>query len=324
MQKSLILVVLSLAITSCQSFRSKDDPSQGIRREIANTNLLKRFIDDIARQTQNSARSYTSKQIERKVLEYIKRKEKDVAFGNWSKMGIMDDQVKHINGLYDDLPYMKKIHDWVSENITRIIKIETSIAESAYALMMRKSTSTINPYKVRVADANDMMMRRRDASSPLFESTAIKENLIKSKIRGIKNRKIRKVYQQNYLKVSKRADMTPSLKANYQVIFDSASDVEKLTGHSFMGQNGCHGMSPSVIAFKADIDLYAKNFLKEKAFKKAGRKFASVDDITATQRLTRAEVDEGLQEGFKRVLNYTDEEARIAVRRLKNKPCKVY
>ena len=86
---------------------------------------FKGFIDDIARQSQKSATKYTSDQIEKKVLEYIKRQEKDMAFGNWSKMGLLDDQAKQINGLYDDLPYMNKVHKWVSENITRIIKIET-------------------------------------------------------------------------------------------------------------------------------------------------------------------------------------------------------
>jgi hypothetical protein len=326
MQKSLFLVVLSLVIASCQSFRSSDNASSRVRREIANLNLLKGFIDDIARQTQKSATSYTSKQIERKVLDYIKRKEKDMAFGNWSKMGLMDDQVKQINGLYDDLPYMNKVHKWVSENITRIIKVETSIAESAYALMMRRSKPSINPYKNAVSDANEMMMNRRNSSSP-FQSTAVKENIIKSKIRQVKDRNIRKVYQENYTNISKRSDISPALEANYHEILESATKVTRKTGHSGMG-SGCKAFnekaSLEVLEMKANIDIYRARLIEEKAYQKAGREFASVDDISSAKRLTTKEIDDATEEAFENVLNYTREEARIAVRRLKNKPCKVY
>lgn len=326
MKKLALLLGLSMALASCQAFRSSDSPSRKVKREIANSRLLREFIDDIARQTQKSATKYSSEQIERKVLEYIKRKEKDMAFGNWSKMGLMDDQAKQINGLYDDLPYMNKVHKWVSENITRIIKVETKIAESAYDLIMLRSKPLLNPYKVAAGEANQMMLSRRNASSP-FASTFQKESIVKTQVRKTKDPTIRKVYQENFSSFNKRADLNPALEANYHEILESATMITRKSGHAGMGA-GCKTFnekaSLEILEMKANVDIYRAKLIEEKAYRKAGREFASIDDIPSNKRLSADEIDEATEEAFESVLNYTRAEAKIAVRRLKGKPCKVY
>lgn len=322
---SMILGVIAIT-ASCQSFNSFQSPSSKVKREIANSNLLRSFIDDIARQTQRSGTRYSSEQIERKILEYIKRKEKDMAYGNWTKMGLMDDQVKQINGLYDDLPYMNKVHKWVSENITRIIKIDTKVASSAYDLIMSRSKPLFNPYKTAMGEANQMMLNRRNASSP-FHSTAQKESLVKMQVRNTKDPGIRKIYQENFKEFTKRADLNPALEANYHEILESATTVTRKSGFRGMGE-GCKTFnekaSLEILEMKANVDIYRARLIEEKAYRKAGREFASVDDISSSKRLTQSEIDEATEEAFENVLNYTKAEAKIAVRRLKSKPCKVY
>ena len=62
--KNLIVMCLALAMfASCQSNNSSSaNYSSNASRGIANTKLLRSFIDDIAKQTQGTARRYTSEQ----------------------------------------------------------------------------------------------------------------------------------------------------------------------------------------------------------------------------------------------------------------------
>ncbi len=319
-------VLLSvLVLSSCQSFNSQG-PDMSAKREIANTGFLKGFIDDIARQTQGTANRMTSAQIEKKVLAYIKRKERDMAYGNWSKMGIMDDQAKNINGLYDDLPYMNKVHKWVSQNITSIIKVESRVAANAYKVIVNQTGKKFNPYKLTKKELNALTVAKRSSSSP-FESSHVREVFIKGEIRAVKNSKIRKIYQDNYKLYSQRVKSDPTIAANIDEILESATTVTKRTGHSGMGK-GCKTFnskaSVEVLEMKANLDIYRAKLIEEKAFRKAGGPFDKLDDISTSKRLTTQEIDEATEEAFEKVLNYTREEAKLAVRRLKRAPCQVY
>lgn len=324
MLKILPSTLLILIFNSCQSFNSVGHHST--QRKIANSTILKTFIDDIARKTQGTVNKMTSSEIEKKILEYIKRKEKNTSHGNWSKMGILDDQAVKINTLYDDLPYMKKIHRWVTQNITSIVPITPSTAKESYRAIINKSTDGFNPYALTEQELKALTISTRNSTSP-FNSSHMSEVYIKSKIRRIKDSSIRKLYQNNYKLYNSQINSNPTASANIHSMLDSATSITKYTGRSAMGK-GCKefhkNASVEILEMKANIDLLTDKLVQIKATQKAGKSFSSIDDIPKSSRLTSQEIDESRIEAFKKVLSYTDEEARIAVGRLKRSPCQVY
>jgi len=320
---SILLATFMLA--SCQSFHSVK-PNQ--KRYIANigSGALKGFIDDIARQTQGTANRMSAAQIEKKVLAYIKKKESSAAYGNWQKMGILDDQAKNIDNLYDDLPYMNKVHKWVTQNITDILPINPSMAESAYKAIVQRSGSGFNPYKLTQKQLQQLTTARASSTSP-FESSHIREVFVKGEMRTIASAETRALYQQNYKLYKARVKNDPVLATNIHETIESAMNITKRTGHKGMGK-GCKTFqekaSVEVLEMKANLDIYRAKIIEEKAFAKAGGPFDNIDDVASAKRLTTQEVDDATEEAFRKVLNYTDDEARLAVQRLKKAPCQVY
>lgn len=323
MKTVLNIAFMIFLLASCQTHQSV---SKNSGREIANTRVLKNFIDDIAIQSERSAQRYTSEEIEQKILAYIKRKEKDMAYGNWEKMGINKNQADDIKSIYDDGPHMIKVQKWVAENITKIIKISDDIAANAYNLMMRHSQSTINPYTFGRMQSGQMMFSRRNSTSP-FKSLNEKSERVVHEVSTIKDQAIKKIYMENYMSFTKRGADHPAISANAHEIVESATQITKKTGHSGMG-SGCKAFNEKasfeVIEMKANIDIYRAQLIEEKAYRKAGREFASIDDIPKQNRLTQVEIDEATEEAFENVLGYTKLEAKAAVNRLKGKPCQVY
>lgn len=325
MKKFITLSIMVLVFASCQSQRSWFSSSGS--REIANTRVLKMFIDDIARQSQKTAQRYTAKEIEQKVLEYLKRKEKDMAHGNWSKVGISKLQADDMKSLYDDVPHMGKVHKWVAENITKIIKVSDDVAAASYNVIVKRSKTSINPYKFGQQHSNQLMLNRRANSSP-FKSVNQKGQRVFHQVSEIKDQTIKKVYMENYLSFQKRAGNNPGVTSNAHEIIESATQVTKYTGKAGMGK-GCKAFNEKasfdVLEMKANIDIHRASIIQERAIaKNGGRSFASIDDVPAKNRLTTQEIDEATEEAFESVLGYTKVEARAAVKRLKGKPCKVY
>lgn len=325
MRKFITLIFLLTVLASCQSKRSWFNLSGS--RKIANTRVLKMFIDDIARQSQKTGQRYTTQEIEKKVLEYLKRKEKDMAHGNWTKVGISKLQVDDMKSLYDDVPHMNKVHKWVAENITKIIKVSDDLAAISYNTIVRRNTANINPYSFGKQQSNQLMLNRRTNTSP-FRSVNEKGARVFKQVSEVKDNAIKKVYMENYLGFQKRASNSPALTSNAHEILESATQVTKYTGKAGMG-SGCKSFNEKasfeVLEMKANIDIYRANLIQERAItKNGGRAFASVDDIPSANRLTAKEIDEATEEAFENVLGYTKVEARAAVKRLKGKPCKVY
>lgn len=80
----------------------------------------------------------------------------------------------------------------------------------------------------------------------------------------------------------------------------------------------------SIIANKADIDQLRAQIIEQKAYDKAGKVFNSFEEVAPAKRLTQIEIDDATIEAFKKVNAMTDDEARLALNRLKQDPCKIY
>ncbi len=307
-------------LASCQSFNSVPN------RTIANSGALKGFIDDIARQTQNTSNRMTSNQIEKKVLEYIKRKEANAAYGNWSQMGILDDQAKAIDGLYDDLPYMNKVQKWVTQNITDILDINPNIAQKAYKTILDSSPGGYNPYKLTNSQLDSLTLAAQDASSPFARGIKKREIFVKKEIRGVSNTSQRRILQENYKALNARVGTSPTVANNMHEIVEGAANISKRTGLPGLGK-GCKpfnaNASEDVLESFANVQNIRSKLVEAKAFEKAGGPFTKIDDVAQSKRLTQAELDEIDVEAFQKALNYTREEASLAVKRLKRAPCQV-
>ncbi len=124
-----------------------------------------------------------------------------------------------------------------------------------------------------------------------------------------------------------RGAQNPAIHANGQEIVESAALITQKTGLKAMGE-GCEQFSKTAsmetLEIKANIDLYRAQLVEERAVQKAGRQFASVDEIPEASRLTAQELDDITVQSFRDVVGYTDDEARAALARLKKKPCKLY
>ena len=183
-----------------------------------------------------------------------------------------------------------------------------------------------NPYKLSVNESSAQLTSRQQQTSP-FRSITHKQDVILKDIESIKDKGIQKLHRKNLAEFQKRGSESPSVHANGQEIVQSATVITRKTGLKAMG-DGCEEFTQNAaaetLAIKADVDLYRAQLIEDLAHDKAGRSFASVDDIPADKRLTQEELDYATQKSFQDVLGYTDDEARVALRRLKSKPCRLY
>ena len=314
-----ILLALLIGLVSCQSFHSYDSKEGSGRRYIANigSGVFKKFVDDISQQTRNTSSRMTTAQIEKKALAYVKQ--------NHKKLGLTKAQADDISSLYDDIPTMNGIHKHLSRHITDIIPINSNIAQKAYKSIIQKPGS-INPYGARGQSLRESTLAARNNASP-NSPTNFDDAIVRSEIRAIDDVAVRRVHQDNYKLYKKRLSDDPIAAANINEILESATVVYKRTGKSGMGK-GCkkftENASPEVLYQKRQVDDVRAALIEERAFEKAGGPFSKIDDVPASKRLTDAEIDDVTKESLKKVLNYTDDEARIAVDRLKRAPCQVY
>jgi hypothetical protein len=311
-----ILLVILIGLVSCQSFHSSKESG---RRFIANIGPLRfeKFIDDIVLQSKNTTSRVTKAQAEKKALAYIK--------ANHKKMGLTKSQADEITSLYDDIPAMNGIHKHLTRHITDILPINSNIAQKAYKSVIQKPGS-INPYSTQGMNLRDSTLAARSSNSPNSPAN-FDDALVRSEIRSIDDSAVRRLHQDNYKLYKKRLENDPIAAANINEILDSAAAVYKRTGRAGMGK-GCkkftENASPEVLYQKRQVDDVRAALMEERAFEKAGGPFSKIDDVPSSKRLTPDEVDEITEEALAKVLNYTREEAKTAVSRLKRAPCQVY
>jgi len=294
-----------------------DSESRGRYIAASNSQLFRTFIKSLSEQTGKEAHI-----LETQIVKYLKNQDDK----NWTKVGLKKSQANEISGLYDDLPHMNKVRKWVSENVTKIIRVETRIAAKAYALIKSETRTVLNPYKFHTPSTSAMMSARRSSVSP-YKSINQKQLRVLEEIKTINNRSVASTYKTNLLTFQKRGKDFPSIHANGQEIVESAATINRLTGHAGMNK-GCKSFnttaSEGVIDMKANLDIYRAKLVQEKAFNKAGKKFNHYDDVADDLRLTKTELDESTVRSFEDVLGYSNVEARAAVKRLSNPPCSIY
>ena len=322
MKKSILLTLITILFAACQHHSSRNFTG----RKIANSSTMRLFIQEVA----NRGSGMSAHAIETQALQYIKGKQNDV--GNWKQMGISEEEAMSIKSLYDDVPYMNKVRKWVRSNITKVVRIEAKIAQEAYDVIMKGHTSYINPYKLAAStEVSEMVSARRQVLSP---SRSVNEHT--SRVTMTINElpsahswspTLKKLYKENLLTLVKRGKTNPSIIANANEIVESATNITKKTGLSGMG-DGCQtfniSASENILSNKADIDLLRSQLIEERAYAKAGKVFGTFEEIPVAQRLTQSEVDDATIEALKRINAMTDDEARAAVSRLKQKPCRIY
>lgn len=324
MKKFLILVLTTLFLVSCQSHNSSFN-SKG-SRNIANTVVLRNFLDDIARQMTKKGERITTVELEKKIMSYIKRKEGDMAHGNWTKMGLNKVQADDMKSLYDDVPHMRRVQKWVSENITRIVKMSDDVAYNSYKLIMKESGSMINPYAYGKAASTNMMSTRRALIKPPamtktpYQSINDKSSRVFTQIADVKDQAIKKIYMKNYMDLASRGKIDPRLMANTNEILESATQITKATGRAGLG-SGCNAITKN--ASDDVIDGITSYMNQRSKMIQAEMKRITKDG----RKATKAEIDNIMnkvdREAFEVSHGYTPIEAEAAVKRLKNKPCKV-
>lgn len=327
MKRILVFTLITLILASCQSHQSIWGGNGS--RHIANTVVLRNFLDDIARQMSKKGQQMTTQQLEKKIMEYMRRKSDDMAHGNWTKMGITKLQADDMKSLYDDVPYMNKVHNWVAENITRIVKVSDDIAYSSYKLIMKESGSVINPYAYSKNASQNMMSSRRNLVTPPaftktpYQSINDKSSRVFTQIADVKDQAVKKIYMKNYMDLAKRGKVDPRLMANTNEILESAAQITKVTRRPAMG-SGCNAFTAN--ASDDVIDgftnyMVQRNKIIQREMKELTKSGQKVENLTKKQIddvFAKADV-----EAFELTHGYTRIEAQAAVRRLKNKPCKV-
>lgn len=324
MKTILIFTLTFLFLASCQSHNSIYH--SGVSREIANTVFLRDFLDDIARQMTKRGERITTQQLEKKIMEYIRKREGDMAHGNWTKMGLNKMQADDMKSLYDDVPHMNRVQKWVSENITRIVKVSDDVAFSSYKLIMRESGSAINPYAYGKTASTAMMSSRRSLIRPPamtktpYQSINEKSSRVFTQIADIKDQAIKKIYMKNYMDLASRGKINPRLMANTNEILESAAQITKVTGRAGLG-SGCNAITKN--ASDDVIDGITSYMNQRSRIIQAEMRKLTKDG----RKATKAEIDNIMnkadREAFEISHGYTPIEAQAAVNRLKNKPCKV-
>lgn len=322
--KLLLLVALTFTISSCQHRSQYKSGHENFNRTFASTQAFSNFIRKIAAQSGKSIDT-----LEDTIIRYIRSSQQNSTHGNWTALGITEDQAKQIKSLSDDHPFMGKVRKWVSENVTTAAKVKPLVADEAFEEFINGSKNgsrgVINPYRRLNQESVAQRAARHKGSSP-FSSIAKKQDIVLREIEDLP-RDIQKVYRKNLAEFQKRGQDSPSVHANGQEIVQSANLISKKTGLKAMGE-GCEeftkNASSEVLAIKADVDIRRAEIIEEMAHAKAGRSFASVDDIPASQRLDETDLQYATEKAFQDVLGYTDDEASRAIKRLKSKPCKLY
>lgn len=324
MKRFLILSLTILILASCQSHYSIIN-SNGSRK-IANTVVLRGFLDDIARQMSKRGQRMTSQQLEKKIMEYIRKKESDMAHGNWTKMGLSKFQADDMKSLYDDVPHMGRVHKWVSENITRIVKMSDDVAYSSYKLIMKESGSVINPYAYGKTASTSMMSSRRALIKPPavtetpFKSINDKSSRVFTQIADVKDQAIKKIYMKNYMDMASRGKIDPRMMANTNEILENAAQITKVTGRAGLG-SGCNAITKN--ASDDVIDGITSYMSQRNKIIQAEMKRLTKDGRKATKKQIDEVMNKADREAFELSHGYTPIEAQAAVNRLKNKPCKV-
>jgi hypothetical protein len=319
----LIFLFLSFSlITSCQTNRKNSDGNGRQVAAVATGEVWHAFIKQFSQKSHMSEEA-----IEKTMIKYFQNKVTNQKHGNHVSLGISDDQVYKIKTLTDDLPYMPKVRKWGMENMDKIFpKIKRSLISDVYENVVVGSRGVTNRYNLTLTRSS-ITNARRKRSSP-FRSITEKQSLLLSDIRKIENQSIETNLRRNLLEFNKRGKKSPSIHANGQEIVESASLISQKTGHKAMGE-GCkeftQSASKEVIEIKANVDLYRAKLIEARAYKKNnGRSFASVHDVPKELRLSTKEIDDATKDAFKKVLGYSDDEARSALTRLKTKPCRLY
>ncbi len=313
------VILLVLFLVSCQSHYSSHMPQT---RGVASGEVFSKFVRSLSQQAKMS-----SDDIERSILTYIKQKGTNNTHHNYQLMGITEEQAGQIKSLNDNLPFMPKVRKWAMENMDKINpRISKGTISDVYQSIVVEKKGIINPYAISSDASRTARQSRRQTLSPI-QSISEKDQRILDAIRKINNRSVEDVYRKNLASMQSRGAQNPAIHANGQEIVESAALITQKTGLKAMGE-GCEQFSKTAsmetLEIKANIDLYRAQLVEERAVQKAGRQFASVDEIPEASRLTAQELDDITVQSFRDVVGYTDDEARAALARLKKKPCKLY
>lgn len=327
MKRILVFTLVSLFIASCQSNNSFLSSSGS--REIANTVVLRNFLDDVARQMSAKGQHVTTAQLEKKIMEYLRRKSDDMAHGNWTKFGLKKFEADNMKSLYDDVPYRTKLHNHIAENITTILKVSDDIAYNSYKLIMRETGSVINPYTISKNSSTTLMnSRRRLVTPPAFTKTPYqsinnKSSRVFTQISEVKDQAVKKMYMKNYMSLAKRGKADPRMMSNTNEIFESAAQINRVTRRPAIA-DGCNDFvqtAPDDVIDGFANFMSERNRIVQREMKELTKGGKNIDDLTTKQVddiMAKAEV-----EAFEITHGYSRIEAQAAVRRLKNKPCKV-
>lgn len=318
-------------------------PSRDVDRYVASSPILRTFIKEIAEKSEGLASRELEQQIEAQLKKFLRENPADGDFGNWARMGISKEEAMKIESLYDDLPYMKKVQKWVMENVTLLSReVKPSVARNAYNKIVGKSKALFDPYKGLSDDVAAQVMRRRDQTMPAHlrrDAGVVKPKSVKDEIVFknerlnsvasdiVKDSRLKKQFAEGFQTSSSLAKTNPIAAKNIQESMESALDVYRATGLKSIGK-GCDAfnknISAPIAALKQEFDLVVNARVAMKAEQKAGRSFASFEEIPVGQRVTQAELDDARIEAFQDVLGYSKKEAQAAYKRLRSAPCQVY
>lgn len=308
------------SLVSCQMKPSMKAPEMKVTRTLASTPAFRIFIQELA---QKSGK-YSSASIEEAALSYIRRAEAGKKHGNWSELGLTESEAKAIKSLDDEFAYMPKVRKWITENATKFLKIEAKICEAAYDAMKSGLRVIDNPYRVSSSVGEQIISARNR-----FKPTSVlptKQERIFASVKDLPT-DIQTRIKNNMDTYLKRAKEHPSLAHNGEEIVESGAIISRKTGKPGIGK-GCkefsESASPEILAEKANVDVFSAQQIEEMAYVKNGKAFNRFDEIPQAKRLTEEEIDQARREAFKKVKDFTEEEAEMAVKRLKRAPCEIY
>ena len=252
--------------------------------------------------------------IDDSIIRYLKTTESNSTFGNHVASGITKKQADDLESLIknvDDQPHIAKVQDWVMENMPRINskKFNTDTVKQVYSEIVLKANKT--QYKAYSTVTNNSKKYQQVSSVPAitekqyqvveFIDTLIKDN----------GRKIASRYKKVLKQFGKKGHSSPEALANGQSIVLSAARITERTGLPAMG-DGCEAlvktMSKQVLANKADVDAETFRILAARS----------------QPEFTPEDIDLARRQAFETKLGYTPDEAKAALKRLKNPPCKMY
>ena len=304
-------------LSSCQMRAPKSNNS----RNLANTEIWKTFIQGFAKEANMS-----TKNVEKSIIHYLKQKPKDSMQSYSSLVGLTDEQIKNIQGLSDNSPYISQIRKWSLENIDLVFpKIKHINYKELYQTVVAGERGLINPYSM--ATRKKLVARKK--------KLIVKDSLIQNnrqtlnEINSLSSQTSKEDLRKTLSEFKNRGKTETTVYVNGQQIVRSAVMIEKKTGLNGAGK-GCETFSKTasaeVLQSKASFDLYRSEVVEQMAYtKNNGRQFASVDDIPTQLRLDNKELDEATLLTIKNVLKVTDEkQAKGLLKRLKSRPCRLY